>query len=301
MKPPAELFLCAHLQVQRSGELAFAADAFASRAEGNLPRPNLWPSQNPRGLAFTLIELLVVIAVIAILASLLLPALAGAKSRAYTIACINNLKQLQVCWQQYANDNEDQLVPNNSIYVFVSPTNTPTLDKADMSWCPGNARTDKTTVNIENGLLFPYNTSPAIYHCPADRAPIEDASGAPIGGQRTRSYNMSVWIDCEDTPDCFLKFTEIQNPDPSQLFVFIDVHEDDILDATFGIWPGWYSWGDLPADRHDRGANLSFADSHVEHWRWQSRKVFHYWFQGTSDDGDLNDLRRLQQCIPNPQ
>src|ERR1051326_6214083 len=77
-------------------------------------------------LAFTLIELLVVIAVIAILASLLLPALGRAKTTAYTTACLSNLKQLQLCWHLYAHDNDDVLTPNNYVDV-VSPSNSPSM------------------------------------------------------------------------------------------------------------------------------------------------------------------------------
>jgi prepilin-type N-terminal cleavage/methylation domain-containing protein len=63
---------------------------------------------------FTLIELLVVIAIIAVLVALLLPALAKAKSTAQSIACLNNLKQLDLCLHLYVVDNHDYFVPNNS-------------------------------------------------------------------------------------------------------------------------------------------------------------------------------------------
>jgi prepilin-type N-terminal cleavage/methylation domain-containing protein len=71
-----------------------------------------------RAKAFSLIELLVVIVIIAILAALVLPALSRAKSKAINIACLNNERQLIVCWQSYATENADFVVPNNSVVVL---------------------------------------------------------------------------------------------------------------------------------------------------------------------------------------
>ena len=64
--------------------------------------------------AFTLIELLVVIAIIAILAAMLLPALARAKEEGRRIACLNNLKELDLACQMYVNDNQGAYPPRDN-------------------------------------------------------------------------------------------------------------------------------------------------------------------------------------------
>jgi len=228
--------------------------------------------------AFTLIELLVVIAIIGILAALLLPVMTRAKVRAQTIGCLSNLKQMQLCFHLYVLDNNDSLPPNNFVYDII--TDQP-LDTGP-SWCTNLAIFDTNAVGIQNGLLFQYNTAIGIYHCPADPSSVQDHSGKLLPFPRLRSYNMSQSIngltydgDIGLEIPHYAKTTAIRDPIPSSLIVFLDVHEQEIMDTEFGIpvaadWFDQGCWWDVPANRHGQGCNLSFADGHVEHWKWKT-------------------------------
>jgi prepilin-type N-terminal cleavage/methylation domain-containing protein/prepilin-type processing-associated H-X9-DG protein len=245
----------------------------------------------------TLVELLVVIAIIGILAALLLPVLGKAKSKGQTAACLNNLKQLQLCWELYVNDHNGFVPPNLSEHVD-------TWRSTPDSWIGrSSAPIDGDFNPIEEGLLFKYdyNRSVALYRCPSDTSKLRRPDGVEVNKPRTRSYSMSGCLGG--------RTNEVQNtvnradaiPSPSTLFVFIDEHEDSIDDAHFLTWPDPDDrWVNMPTDRHNQSGTLSFADGHVEAWKWQWPKTFKekqsYW-KRAENESDLADLRRLQTAI----
>ena len=271
------------LKARRAGSRA------ASSRSGDVPRLG----------GFTLIELLVVIGIIAILAALLLPALSGAKNKAANAACLNNLNQLQVCWHLYSSDNNDVLVPNNSVMLAGGGGSV----ALGASWCLA----EPVAANVANGMLYSYNRSLGIYHCPADHSTWSDSNG--VSQVRARSYNMSQSVNGFPEYDtvflfpyipCFKKLTQIRNPDYPGCLVFVDELEETLLDAQFGMptdfYDGTQTWWDLPANRHSQGANLSFADGHVEHFKWVVPKVFARWVQPVSA-AELPDWLRVKACI----
>lgn len=238
-------------------------------------------------IGFTLIELLVVIAIIAILAALLLPALSRAKQQALTVQCLNHLKQLQTSWALYVADNNGWLPPNK-----------PSVTVPNGSWVIGSTDLETSPTNITEALLFKYNNSLAIYHCPNDRSVVK---GTAI--PRLRSYAMSYpWMGGE--PNVFgikgvkSRESELRDPLPSLASVFIEESEETINNCGIGILPaGAFQYWDWPANRHQNKCNLSFADGHVEIWKWRDSYVQSFkgfWFNTSTSD---RDIQRLQATV----
>jgi prepilin-type N-terminal cleavage/methylation domain-containing protein/prepilin-type processing-associated H-X9-DG protein len=284
--------------------------------------------------AFPLPELLVVIAIIAILAAMLLPALAKAKATAKKAACLNNFKQLQICYHMYADDNNDYL-PLNNIGSGAGVASWISYATAGAS-----AQFDYNAKNIKSATLYPYNQNAKIYVCPANEymllvgapgappGPYRDDSGTLITAGTTPQIrtcaveyslgsgggNSPAWTDNGNglTWRTYQKFNQIQSV--SAKIVFVDEASGTVDDGAFALWPmnsGVNAWWNLPSSRHDKGCVFSFADGHVEHWKWHGTAVVSSYWQtqgaGTGGNGigpttigadSSDDLGRVQAGGP---
>lgn len=133
---------------------------------------------------FTLIELLVVIAIIAILAAILLPALAKAKSRAVRMQCMNQMKQLDLGISLFVADNSETfpaagyagtagvLAWDSWIYAYVGGSSSLSLDQAKLG---------TYTIDPTDGEALGDATGLKIFACPADTFQKIDWMYAPGG------------------------------------------------------------------------------------------------------------------------
>ena len=249
-----------------------------------------WISGKDEG-GFTLMELLAVVAVIAILASLLLAAIGGAKSFAKGGQCVSNLKQLQQAWLMYADDHR-RLAPNHD---GVEETNTWVRGwlSFDADW--QDSTNKQYLVDPEYAALAEYVSDPKLYRCPSDN------SRVTMGGtthDRVRSYSMNQAMGLseegakERTDDYHLtaevhvgkdgahvegyrRMGDIRSS--SKRWVLIEEHPDSINDGTFclGLPQSGASkmlW-DVPAPYHGESSAIAFADGHAELHSWNDNQT----------------------------
>ena len=215
---------------------------------------------------FTLIELLVVIAIIAVLMGVLMPALSRAREQGKRAVCENNLKQLTLAWGLYADDNNGKLV-NGQAGMLVNPW----VGQTWLSYQQGTYQTAPVQeAAIKGGALWKYVSNLGVYKCPTGRRGelqtygITDSMNGLTNGRNLPANNRSGKTVC-----LIKQLSEIVTPAASMRAVFLD--EGRTTPDTYAVYYDRSVWWDPPLVRHGQGTCLSFADHHVEYWKWKER------------------------------
>ncbi len=219
---------------------------------------------------------------------------AKAKSKATSTSCMVNGKQLGLAWIMYAHENRDEIVYN---YVGILGTQAWIPAGNDVNTLPGATN----VAAIRAGSLYPYNTAPAIYVCPADDFKLNNK---PF--RRVRSFSMNGQMNSDvdwvnPKYPVYRKLSGIANPSPSQALVFIDESSKTLEDTYFAIQVDNKVWQNDPSARHNKGANLSFADGHSEIYKWVEPDTGKHNYDAPAKKPIDRDFERIKVTIATPR
>jgi prepilin-type N-terminal cleavage/methylation domain-containing protein/prepilin-type processing-associated H-X9-DG protein len=203
--------------------------------------------------AFTLIELLVVIAILAVLMSILMPALNRVREQGKRAVCLNNVKQLAVAWNLYADDNDGRIVNAN--------TTLGTFNRDGACWVywPGADSPEQDRLDgIRDGLLYEYCPNAKLYKCPTG------IRGEMITYAIPDSMNGYYHIPGTENQ---IKTRRSRIRNASTQIVFLD--EGRLSPSSWTIYYDQERWWDQVTARHGDGTNFAFADGHSEYWKWK--------------------------------
>jgi len=251
-------------------------------------------NQSPGIRGFTLVEILVVIAIIALLLALLMPALERAREQGRRAVCLNNLRQLTLAWNLYADDNDDKIVNGNTSTGAFNPDGT-----CWVYW-PGQGATEGQRIQgIEDGLLFKYCPNVELYRCPTG-----------LAGEVVTYAVVDAMNGYDAIPGAAGKIirTRMEIRRPDERAVFLD--EGRLSPASWTIWYDQERWWDQITMRHGNGTNFSFADGRGEYWKWQDSRTieiaemdYDYWQNTARHDLNISrtpgnpDLYRVQKAV----
>lgn len=254
--------------------------------------------------AFTRLELLVVLSVLVLCVFLFLPALARTQPDNRAFQCLNNHRQLTRAWLMYAAENNDQLATSLHGGDALNPTQ-PMWAGGWLDWttAPGNTNTIYLSDPRYSMLASYFGKDARLFKCPADQY-VSSTQRSRGWKERVRSVAQNVYAangnaTAGPTDASYLqvrKLTGLVNPKPAETWVSIDEHPDSINDGAL-FAPQLSQWIDLPANYHDGGAGVAFADGRAEIHRWQAsvlRYPISFNFSGylpSPNDPDIQWLR----------